>query len=235
MKFIFLLALFANIILANTYYAKVEPINTYNIKSSVSGKVIDVNNNIEASIVKNNYIVKIDDKLNQIELKETKIKLHNLKEVLNIHKQTLNSFNKVSSKSKFEKNKQKIIILNTKTTLSDLKLRVATLEDLIKNKTLIEKNRYISNINVKVGDFVNPGMLLYTAQDLSKAKLVIFVSFDDIKTIKNKTIYINEKKTNLKIDKIYKTADNTHISAYKVEIILQKVKNFSSLVKISFK
>jgi len=235
MKFILLLAICANIVLASDYYAKVEPINTYNIKSSVSGKVIDVNSNVEASIAKNSYIVKIDDKINQIELKQTKIKRDNLKKVLNIHKQTLNSFNKVSSKSKFEKNNQKIIILNTQTTLSDLELKISRLKDTIKNKTLSENNRYISNINVEVGDFVNPGMLLYTAQDLSKAKLEIFVSFDDVDTVQNKTIYINDKKTNLKISKIYKTADNTHISAYKVIIIASKIKNFSSLVKVSFK
>lgn len=43
------------------------------------------------------------------------------------------------------------------------------------------------------------------------------------------------KKSNLKIDKIYKVADSKHISSYKVEIIVPNPKTFSRLVKIEFK
>lgn len=235
MKYAILISFLFTNIFANDYYAKVEPINTYNIKSSLSGKVIYTNENSEAREVKNEIIVQIDDNINKIELKNAKIKKQSLQKMLKINEQTLKSYNKVSSTSKITKDKQEITILNNKINISDLDVRIKTLEDMIKNKTLKENNRYISNINVKKGDFVNPGTLLYTAQDLSAAKLEIFVSFDDIEKIKNKTIFINDKKSNLKINKIYKTADNIHISAYKVEIILKDINKFSSLVKISFK
>ena len=235
MKYIVSFLFMVSSILANDYYAKLEPINTYNVKASVSGKVIFVNEKIKSNISRNNIIIKIDNKINKIELAQTRIKRSNLKKILKIQKDILNSFNKVSSKSKLDKDAQKITILNTQSTISDLNIRIATLEDTIKNKILKEKNAYISDIIIKKGDYVNPGTPLYTAQDLSKGKLEIFVSFDDIDKIKDKEIYVNDIKTSLEINNIYKTADTKHISAYKVEIFVDDVITFSKLVKITFK
>lgn len=100
---------------------------------------------------------------------------------------------------------------------------------------MLEKDNYIYNINVKSGDYVTPGTLLYESKDLSQGKLTIFVPIADIESIKNKTIYLNDKKSNLKITKIYTVADSEHISSYKVEIYIPNVKKFSRLVKIEFK
>jgi TfoX/Sxy family transcriptional regulator of competence genes len=234
MRYIVSFLVLVSSVLANDYYGKLEPIYTYNIKSSVAGKVIYTNDKLEAKIANNSVVVKIDNKLNQIELSQTKIKLQHLQQILKIQKDTLKSFNKVSSKSKLEKDSQKITILNTSATISDLSIKIATLQDTIKNKTLKEKSSYISNIFVKEGDWVNRGTLLYSTSDLSKAKLEIFVSIKDIETITNKTIFLDGKKTDLKIDKIYQTTDTKHISAYKVNIIVPQIKVFSKLVKINF-
>jgi len=235
MKYFLLLLSTSVLLFANDYYAKLEPVNTYNVKSSISGKIVYVNEDIESKISNNSVIVHIDDKINKIELKQSNIKFKSLKKIIQIQKNTLKSFKKVSSKSKFEKDQQEITILNTSANLSDLNIKIANLKDIIKNKTLKENNTYISNINAKKGDYVNPGFLLYTAQDLSKAKLEIFVSFDDVKDLKNKTIFLDDKKTDLKISKIFKTADTKHISAYKVQIIVPEVSQFSKLIKVSFK
>jgi hypothetical protein len=212
-----------------------EPINTYNVKSSISGKVVYINEKLKSKISHDDIVVQIDSKINKIELKQTKIKRDNLLKILKIQESILNSFNKVSSKSKLDKDKQKIIILNTKSTISDLNIKIATLKNIIENKTLRENNTYISDILIQKNDYVNPSTSLYIAQDLTKAKLEIFISFNDINKIKNKDIYINDVKTKLKIYKIYKTADIKHISAYKVEIIVNEVESFSKLVKITFK
>jgi len=88
---------------------------------------------------------------------------------------------------------------------------------------------------VKKGDYVNPGTLLYTAYDLSSAKVEVFVPIKQADTLKNKTIYINDKKTNLKINKMHNVADTKHISSYKCEIILNKPTKFSEVLKVSFK
>ncbi len=220
---------------AQEYYAKIEPISTYNVKSSVSGKVIYINKKIESKKIVNETIVKIDSKVNKIELQQSKIKLKGLKSILKIDKNTLESFKKVSSKSRFDKDNQRIKILNTKSSISDLETKIATLDDQIQNKTLNEKNKYIYNIAVEVGDYVNPGTLLYTAMDLSKGKLDIYIPISEAKNIKTKTIFIDGKKTNLSISKLDIVADTKHISSYKCEINIEKPKEFSTLTKIEFR
>ena len=220
---------------AQEYYAKIEPISTYNVKSSVSGKVIYINKKIESKKIVNETIVKIDSKVNKIELQQSKIKLKGLKSILKIDKNTLESFKKVSSKSRFDKDNQRIKILNTKSSISDLETKIATLDDQIQNKTLNEKNKYIYNIAVEVGDYVNPGTLLYTAMDLSKGKLDIYIPISEAKNIKTKTIFIDGKKTNLSISKLDIVADTKHISSYKCEINIETPKEFSKLTKIEFR
>lgn len=143
--------------------------------------------------------------------------------------------NRVSSKSEFEKDNQKIKVINLETTKADIEIKIANLKDSIKNKKLIEKSNYIYNINVKKDDYVTPGTLLYEAKDLSKGKLEIFIPIEDIETIKTKDIYIDDKKSDLKIAKIYDVADSEHISSYKVELHIKDVKKFSRLVKIEFR
>lgn len=220
---------------SSEYYAKIEPISTYNVKSSVSGKVVYVNKNIESTNITKDTIVKIDANINKIDLKQSKIKLSGLKDILAIEKNTLNSFKKVSSKSRFDKDNQRIKILNVTSSISDLETKVATLKDLISNKTLNEQNKYIYNIAVEIGDYVNPGTLLYTAMDLTKGKLEIYIPISKANDIKTKTIYINGKKTDLKISKLYTVADAKHISSYKCEITIPTPKEFSLLTKIEFK
>ena len=235
MKYIISLVLVVTSLFSQEYYAKVEPIHTYNIKSSVSGKVIFANTNLEASIVKDTVVIKIDDKINKIELAQNRVKFTRMNKVLKIHKETLKSFNKVSSKSKFDKDKQKIVILNSQVSLNDLRVRIETLKDTISNKNIKLNNLYIQEIFVNNNDYINPGTLLIKALDLSEAKLEIFVSSSEIEDINKKEIYIDDKKSNLKISKIYKTTDSKHLSSYKVEIILSNVGQFSKLVKVSFK
>ncbi len=235
MKILLLITLTLNILFAQDFYAVVKPFNAYNIKASVSGNVIKVYENLEGTYIKNSTIVQLDDVVDKIDLKESKLKLENLKEVLKLEQDTLNSFNKVSSKSKIDKNNQKIKVLNISSSVSDLVTKIATLEDKITKKDIKVSNLYISNIAVKKGDWVNLGSLLFTADDLSKAKIDIFIPISNNTDIKNKTIYIDGKKTNLKISKLYKVADSKNISSYKCEIILDKNPQFSKVVKVTFK
>lgn len=235
MKTILLCCLFISSIFANEYYAKLEPLESYQIKSSVSGKVIFSNEQIEGKNSNNSLIVEIDSKVNQIDLEQSRNKLNFLNEMILIESNNYDRLNKVSSKSEFEKDTQKLKVINLKSTKSDLIIKIENLKDTIKNKKLIEESNYIFNIAVKKGDYVNAGTLLYEAKDLSKAKVEIFVPILEIDDIKNKSIYIDSKKSDVKINKIYDIADSTHISAYKVELILENTKTFSRLVKIEFK
>jgi len=233
MKILSILFIFLNMLFAQDFYAVVKPVETYNIKSSVSGSVVKVYQNLEATKVLEHTIVQLDNSIDKIDLKESKLKLQNLKEVLKLEQDTLNSFNKVSSKSKIDKNNQKIKVLNISSSVSDLITKIATLEDKIAKKTIKVHNLYISNIAVKKGDWVNMGSLLFTADDISKYKIDIFIPID--MDIKDKIIYIDDKKTDLKISKLWKIADTTNLSSYKCEIILDTKYQLSKVVKVTFR
>jgi hypothetical protein len=235
MKSIFTVLLLGTSLFAMEYYAKIEPLESYVIKSAVSGKVLRANDAIEGKKANNSEVVKIDSFVNEVELKETKNKLQSMNHMIELEDKNYNRLNKVRSKSAFEKDTQKIKVLSLESQRSDLLIKIAMLEDTIKNKKLMEKNNYIFDIAVKAGDYVTPGTLLYTAKDLSKGKLEIFIPIADAGIIQNKDIYLDGKKSELKIDRIYEVADAKHISSYKCEIIVPNVKKFSRLVKIEFK
>lgn len=220
---------------ASEYYAKLEPIDSFQVKSAVSGKVIFSNSKIEGLKANNSTIIEIDSLVNKVELEQSKNKLKFIDEMLEIEKNNYSRLNQVTSKSEFEKDTQKLKVINLESSKADMIIKIENLKDIISNKKLIEKSNYIFNIAVKEGDYVNPGTLLYESKDLSKGKLEIFVPITQIEEIKNKEIFLDGVKSNVKISKIYDVADVTNISAYKVELILEDVKIFSRLVKIEFK
>tara|TARA_B100001063_G_scaffold240385_1_gene265295 strand:- start:336 stop:1043 length:708 start_codon:yes stop_codon:yes gene_type:complete len=222
-------------VFASEYYAKLQPVQSYKIKSSVSGKVIYANEDIEGKKANNSLIVQIDSNINKIDLEQSRNKLSYINQMINIEQKNYERLSRVSSKPAFEKDSQKLKVVNLKSSKADIIIKIEGLKDTISKKRLIEKSNYISNIAVKKGDYVNPGTLLYEAQDLSKGKLEFFVPISSIDTIKNKKIFLDGKEANIKINKIYSVADSSHISSYKVEIIVDKVKTFSRLVKIEFR
>ena len=235
MKIIWICLLTISSIFANEYYAKLEPIDSFQVKSAVAGKVIYSNSKIEGLQANNSTIIEIDSLVNKVELEQSKNKLRFIDEMLEIEKNNYSRLNQVTSKSEFEKDTQKLKVINLESSKADMIIKIESLKDIINNKKLVEKSNYIFNIAVKDGDYVSPGTLLYESKDLSKGKLEIFVPISQIDEIKNKDIYLDGVKSNVKISKIYDVADDTNISAYKVELIIEDVKIFSRLVKIEFK
>ncbi len=235
MKIIWICLLTISSIFANEYYAKLEPIDSFQVKSAVAGKVIYSNSKIEGLQANNSTIIEIDSLVNKVELEQSKNKLKFIDQMLEIEKNNYSRLNQVTSKSEFEKDTQKLKVINLESSKADMIIKIESLKDIINNKKLVEKSNYIFNIAVKDGDYVSPGTLLYESKDLSKGKLEIFVPISQIDEIKNKDIYLDGVKSNVKISKIYDVADDTNISAYKVELIIDDVKIFSRLVKIEFK
>jgi len=220
---------------ASEYYAKLQPIESFEVKSSVSGKVIFSNSKIEGKKAKNTKIIEIDSYVDRIDLDQSKKKLKAIEEMMKVEEKNYNRLLKVTSKSGYEKDNQKIKVINYQVTKADIEIKIANLKDSIKNKRLVEKNNYIYNIAVKKGTYVTPGTLLYESKDLSKGKLEIFVPIDEIEKIQSKKIYLDGKESSLKINKIFEVADEKHISSYKVEIVIDNPKVFSRLVKVEFK
>lgn len=235
MKIIWITLLLVSSIFASEYYAKLEPINSFQIKSAVAGKVIFSNSKIEGLKANNSTIIELDSQVDKVELEQSKNKLKFIDEMLKIEQNNYDRLNQVSSKSAFEKDTQKLKVINLESSKADMIIKIENLKDTISNKKLVEKSNYIYNIAVKEGDYVNTGTLLYEAKDLSKGKLEIFVPISQIEEIKNKGIYLDGNKSDIKIPKIYDVADATNISAYKIELIVEDVKTFSRLVKIEFR
>ena len=235
MKIFLLSAIMITSIFANEYYAKLEPIESYQVKAATAGKVVFSNSKIEGLQANNTTIVELDSNVDKVELEQSKNKLRFIDEMLKIEQNNYDRLNQVTSKSAFEKDTQKLKVINLESSKADMLIKIETLKDTISNKKLVEKSNYVFNIAVKEGDSVTPGTLLYEAKDLSKGKLEIFVPIAQIEEIKNKEIFLNGVKSDIKISKIYEIADSTNISSYKVELILDNAKIFSRLVKIEFK
>ena len=235
MKIIWICLLSISTIFASEYYAKLEPIDSFQVKAAVSGKIIYSNSEIEGLKANNSTIIEMDSEVNKVDLEQSRNKLKYIDEMIKIEKNNYDRLNQVSSKSAFEKDTQKLKVINLESSKADMIIKIETLKDTISNKKLVEKSNYIFNIAVKNGDYVNAGTLLYESKDLSKGKLEIYVPIAQIEEIKNKEIFLDGVKSDIKISKIYDVADVTNISSYKVELIISNVDIFSKLVKIEFR
>ncbi|MDD2639462.1 MAG: hypothetical protein WCY75_09600 [Sulfurimonadaceae bacterium] len=235
MKILLLLSFLLASLFANEYYAKIEPIQSYVIKAATSGEVIYTNDAIEGELASNSVIVELDSSVDQVDLQQTQNKLLLFEKMIEIEQTNYERLKKVTTRSDFDKDAQLLKSINLQSTKADLLIKIAQLKENIANKKLVEKTHYIYNIAVKKGDYVNAGTLLYEAKDLSKGKLELFVPIAQTSDLHEKQIYINDEATNLKIHKIYQVADAKNISSYKVEIIIDQPKMFSSLVKVEFK
>lgn len=227
--------LLSSLAFGQEFYSTVNPIKSFAVKSAVSGEVVSVDKSLEKKFVNSARIIQLDNALDNVNLEQTKIKLANLKEVYAIESGILDSYNKVSSKTKIDKDAQQIKILNMSSSIADMEMQVANLKNNIAKKSIKINKIYLSSIEVEVGDFVNAGGLLYKGFDLSSGKLEVFLPINEIESFKKKTIYLDGVKTNLKISKISKVADEKNISSYKAEILVKNPKTFSKLVKVEFK
>ncbi len=264
MKTLFFIFTLTQALFASEYFAKAQPVDTFALKSSVNGQVIKVDENTEGKRSDAEVIIMIDDKVDRLELKASLQKLEYLQSNIKLSKQSVSNSLKamkidkanyarvqnLSSYSKLQKDakllasinatnayiQSKTSLENLKTTLADLQVRIATLKDRIAKKNIsVAKGLYIYKLYPNVGDYVNMGSPLLDSADISKARLTIYVTREDLEGIEDKKIYINDKETAYKIDKLWHIADTKNISAYKTEIVIDKPKLFSTLMKVEFK
>ncbi len=249
-------------IYADEHFAKLEPINTITIKSEVNGKVVLANSNLEGKVA-NGLIVKIDDKLDKFNIKSSSDSLKLIDKMIKLNTKLLPALKKsvenkkslyqkiaplsssslsqkdsiysayLNAKTQFDSTKEKI--LNLKNQKIKLIQNINTLKDRVKKKNITLNDKYLYELYVKKGEFVNIGMPIATIADISKAKLTIYLNEDELKNIDKKSIYINGKKSNLKFNKIWKIADKKYISSYKAQIILKPFTTFSKLIKVDIK
>ena len=143
MKIFWLFILTITSIFANEFYAKLEPVESYQVKSAVSGKVIFSNTKIEGMKANNSTIIELDSVVNKIELEQSINKLKFINEMLKIEQNNYDRLTQVSSKSEFEKDTQKLKVINLESSKADMIVKIELLKDTISNKKLVEKSNYI--------------------------------------------------------------------------------------------
>lgn len=251
-------------LLAKVHYAKVEPFDTSILKSSVNALVIDVDLKSEGSTVKNKRIIHFDDSLDKAHLKASKETVNLFQKMLTINKSIAENLrstqkrqesryyriNKLSTASKTQKDNAYASFVSTKTQylgtkekmvnlkkqILDMRYKIKQLKDVIAKKSLVLKNQYLYKLLVRKGDFVGAGSSLAKIMDMKKGKLVLFLEPEEIENLKQKTIFIDDKKTAYKVDKIWRVADEKFISSYRAEIYIKNpVNTFSKLRKIEIR
>ena len=263
MKF-FLLLITPLLLFAKVHYAKVEPYESIVLKSAVSALVMDVDLDAEGFMVDGKRVVYLDDRLDQFNLKASKESVVLLQKMLDINQDIANSLsetvkrqegyyhriNKLKTASKTQKDNayssfasaktqhlstdEKIV--NLEKQILDMKFKVAQLEDSISKKSLVLEDKYLYKLMVRKGDFVAPGSPLAQIADASRAKLVLFLELEEVDQIDQKIIYLDGVKTEYKVDKVWRVADEKFISSYRAEIYIPAPSgSFSKLVKVEIK
>lgn len=235
MKKYLLILLTPLLVFAQTYMAKLEPYDSFTIYSQTSGQIIKLDKNKETKFVKNMFI-KLDDSLEKKQLKIYKKQLALYEQKLNILNTNYKKYIKIKGKSQSDKDDKLTDLLDLKISIQTLKSNINTMEDTILKKNIKIENLYIKKFNVNQGDYVSTGASLASAYDISKVKLVVYVSSEDIKDIKNKKILLDGKKSKAKIQKQDLIVDETYVSAYKVTILLNEENNkqFGKTFKVEF-
>ena len=264
MKKWFLLLLIPVLVTAKIHYAKVEPYESVTLKALVSGLVLDVDLQAEGRMVEGKRVIHLDDRLDKVNLEDTRHSVVLLEEMLKINEEIALSLaetvkrqkgyferiSKLSTASKTQKDtaysafssaktqylgtKEKIISL--KKQILDMQYRVSQLEDTIEKKSLVLSGKYLYKLMVREGDYVSPGTPLARVDDAKRAKLVLYLEPEELQNIEQKTVYLNGKKTAYRVDKVWRIADEKFISSYRAEIYIPAPQgHFSELMKVELK
>lgn len=261
MKKTVLILLTAAYMFADTHYAQLKPFESYKIKAAVSGSVVDVKSELEGKQVQNTLIVQVDSAVDAVQLRALKVTLQqvqnqiqinqgivaNQEESLKREKAHFERVNSLETRPQTEKDSAfysyinaQNQLLSTKEKLSSLidkkestKHSIANLEDTIEKKQFVLSG-LVDSIAIREGDFVNQGALVATVKDVSKGKLELFLNADELE---HSQVFLNGKHYEKGFSKIWKTTDDTHLSSYKAQIIIEDTDayRFGELIKIEVK
>jgi multidrug resistance efflux pump len=233
---IFLLLLTPLLLFAKVHYAKVEPYESVVLKSAVSALVMDVDLDAEGTMVEGKRVVYLDDSLDKINLKISKESLLILHETLKRQESYFQRIDKLKTASTTQKDNAFYGYASAKTQYLDMQYKIAQLEDSIEKKSIVLDHMYLYEVMVREGDYVAPGTPLASVVDASRAKLVLFLEPDELEQLEQKTVYLDGEKTEYKVDKVWRVADEKFISSYRAEIYIPAPEgSFSKLMKVEIK
>jgi multidrug resistance efflux pump len=223
-------------VFAKVHYAKVEPFESVVLKSAVSGLVLDVDLDAEGNVVDAKRVIYLDDRLDKVNLKTSSENLSLIEETLKRQEAYFKRIDKLKTASLTQKDNAFYSFSSSKTKYLDMKYKVTQLEDSISKKSIVLYNKYLYKLMVRKGDYVNPGSALAVVKDASRAKLVLFLDSEELEDIKEKIVYLDDEKTEYKVDKVWRVADEKFISSFRAEIYIPAPKGaFSKLMKVEIK
>lgn len=239
-KLLFILAITFSLH-SDYYMAQIVPYQTHSVEAELSGIVHRTALKKEFSYINRRILViKIDTTIEDIGISSLKDKVASIKESLSLKRENLKSKSRIRQISKYDLNKETLSVVDTKimliSTEMDLKLKKYNRE----RKLFYLSKAYLGEIYVDEFEYVNAGEKLFEYYDFSKSRLDIFVSADDVQNILEKTVFINDKKSDSwKIEKISKTVDSKRVSTFKVRLTLnnRNPENaiFGKVLKVEFK
>lgn len=224
------------LIFAKVHYAKVEPYESVVLKSSVSALVMDVDLESEGQMIDGKRVIYLDDSLDKINLETSRENLLILRETLKRQESYFQRIDKLKTASTTQKDNAFYSFASSKTQYMDMQYKIAQLEDSIEKKSIVLHDMYLYEIMVRKGDYVTPGSPLARVVDASRAKLVLFLEPAELEQIGKKRVYLNGEKTDYKVDKVWRVADEKFISSYRAEIYITAPEgSFSKLMKVEIK
>lgn len=227
-------------IFAKEYMAQIKAYEMYEIKSQTSGIIKIVNKAFESTYIKDRQLlIKIDSKDEKIELVKNRNSYEIQKEIVKIKEQNYKAKKRISQLSLYDKNNEKLSFLEAKKELSNYLQTIKKLENEITKKSFFISNKYVDKVFVNKDEYVNIGDKLFYSYDISKLKITLYLSKNEIENINTKNLYIQNKKSDFKVYKIHKIKDEKKISRYKV-VFTKENKNkdnyfFDKVVKVELK
>lgn len=222
------------------FMAQIEPFQSYEIRSQTAGVIKFINNKLESSFVETNEVlVQINSIDEKIELKKQRDSQNIQKQIVKIKQRNYQAKNKIKQLSLYDKNSEKLSLLESRKELLSTAQDIKKLQNEINKKVFRVENRYINEIFINQGEYVNEGDKLFDMFDISNLKIILYLSHEEIKGLDKSSIYIDGKKSDFKTYKIRKIKDEIKVSRYKVEFI-KKNENlddyfFNKVVKVEIK
>jgi len=248
------------------HYARVEPWERVTLKAAAAGTILEAAASLEGKTVADARIIHIDDRIDRKELESarrsreliartlelTRKMIPGLKESWKRQEGYYRRMKKLTTASQTQKDQayQAMVgaenqylstqekALNLEKTLLDLDYKIAMLEDRISKKNIRLKNRYLYKLMVRKGEYASMGMPLAIVDDLSRGKLVLYLSPEEIRALKQRKakIFIGGERSEAAFSKIWKETDEKYISSYRAELPVPSGKYpFSSLVKVEIR
>ena len=235
MRLPLLLILGAVALNAGIYKAKVEPYESYTVAAEAKGRIVALDINDELTTV-SKEVLTIDHALESLQLKNLKSKLHAMNRQLAIKSDQNQRIQKVSAKSRFEKEQSELDLWNFKAQVIELKNSIAALEDTLDKKRLRVNNCYLKKLYVRQHEYVVPGSKLLQCEDHTRQRLVLYAEAEEIKAIESKKILIDGSDTHgFEIEKVAASTDETYISAYRIELVGKSARRFGAMLTVEIK